>query len=338
VDAGVIHAAGDADNMVSLLDLATGRLLGRRSFDPLPGRVEGFNTDGLQGATWLASATQHVPVVVFPTHFPRGLLEVPVQPTNGPSSVFPVYIEDSTASGVVPGISGLYYLTLRDRGLYGDDFGAVDVAGDTQLGLDGPNDYYVATWDGLVTLPFGDETNHVLSALPGASWVSMGLLPDGRIFGATNQDATGTYRIVAWTEAAAAAGSAPTATYAAKGPIDGAAVIQGALWVFYWDGSAGTDKAVQLDGSLREVVDVALNDYFQQLLTVSPNGRTIVSWESQPFSENTSIVIWSVDPDAGFPRVETIPLSGRVAGAAFDPTGEELHVVMRDPGRILIVN
>jgi secreted PhoX family phosphatase len=88
---------------------------------------------------------------------------------------------------------------------------------------------------------------------------------------------------------------------------------------------------------MTEVRDIPLGDYLNQVLAVSPNGKTFVSWESQPFSENTSIVVWSVDELASLGRAATIPLDGQVTGAAFDPTGEKLYVTMQNPGRIVVL-
>jgi hypothetical protein len=70
---------------------------------------------------------------------------------------------------------------------------------------------------------------------------------------------------------------------------------------------------------------------------VSPNGRTFVSWDFQPYSRDTSVVLWSADADAGFPRLATIPVEGQVSGAAFDGTGETLYVVTRGPDRVIVV-
>jgi hypothetical protein len=112
-------------------------------------------------------------------------------------------------------------------------------------------------------------------------------------------------------------------------------VLGGTLWAFYWDGTE--DHAVELSSALDAVRDVPLGDYLNQVLAVSPNGRTFVSWESQPFSENTSVVVWAADPEAAFPRLATIPIEGQVTGAAFDATGEKLFVLARGPGRIVVV-
>jgi len=323
VEDGVVHVASDASNVVELRDLASGELRARRSFDPLPGRDDGF---GLQAAAWLPSANWDVPVLELVTGFPRGLLEVPVESTSGVTSVYPIYLDVEDAIGVIPGIAG-GYLALRDEGL-----GNYDLGHAVQLGVDGPRDYYAGTWDGLVTV-FQDAP--VLSALDGSEFRSIGLHADGGVWGAVNRWDTGEFGVFRWTESAAAAGALPTSSWSSPGPIDGAALLGGTLWAFYWDGTE--DHAVELSGSLTEVRDVPIGDYLNQVLAVSPNGRTFVSWESQPFSENTSVVVWAADPTAAFPRLATIPIEGQVTGAAFDPTGEKLFVLARGPGRIVVV-
>ncbi|MFT3914418.1 MAG: IPT/TIG domain-containing protein [Anaeromyxobacteraceae bacterium] len=333
VEDGIVHVAGDADDLVELRSLSDGKLLSRRSFDALPGRDDGF---GVQGVMWTDTGAwftnlqdvygvdQPVPALLLVTYFPYGLLEVPLEAKSSLVSFYPLYLDVPDAIGIVPGIQG-GYLALREKGL-----GKFDLTSFVQLGQDGPTDYYAGTGDGLVTIVSGGATH--LTALPGALFRSMGLHPAGGVWAAVNQPAAAS--VLRWTELAAKAG-APTATWSAPGALDGAAVLGGTLWAFYWDGDQ--DHAVELDDGLTQVQDIPLGDYLNQILAVSPNGRTFVSWESQPFSENTSVVIWSADPDAGMPRVATVPVIGQVTGAAFDPSGEKLYVTMQRPGRILVI-
>jgi len=365
VDGTVVHVAGDSDNVVSLLDLTTGQLLARRSFDPQPGKLwkrsgpdepDGTFSSGVQGGAWSGTGVLGVPVVVASIEFPRGVLEVPVELTGGQNRVFPWYVRDDVGIGVTPGISPDLYLTLEETGLhvelgdYNDHTdpytqstgGFVDVGHDVQLGVDGPRDLHLGTWDGFVTVHY-DGSGTVMSPLPESSFVSMGVLPDPspsgtdhRILAAVNQWNAPWYGVLEWTLSDAHAGNDATSTWEAPGPVDGAAVLQGTLWGFYWDGT--TDHAVELTRDLDDLRDIPMNDFINQIVTVSPNGRTFVSWENQPFSENTSIVIWSYDPDASFPRAATIPIDGQVAGAVFDPTGESLYVLMRNPGRIVVLD
>lgn len=354
VDGTVVHVAGDSDNVVSLLDLTTGQLLARRSFDPLPGKYDGTVASGVQGGAWSPTGVLGVPVVVASIDFPRGVLEVPVELTGGQNRVFPWYVRDDVGVGVAEGFVPGSYLTLEETGVhvelgyYNDHTdayaqttgGSLDVGHDVQLATDGPSDYHLGTWDGFVTVLY-DGSGSVISTLPESNFVSMGVLwgssvATDRIFAAVNQWNTDTYSVFAWSPAAAENGGPPTSTWDAPGPVDGAAVLQGTLWGFYWDGS--TDHAVELTSALAEVRDIPMNDFINQIVTVSPNGRTFVSWENQPFSENTSIVVWSNDPDASFPRAATIPIDGQVAGAVFDPTGESLYVLMRNPGRIVVLD
>jgi len=359
VDGTVVHVAGDSDNVVSLLDLTTGQLLARRSFDPLPGKFDGTFASGVQGGAWSSTGVLGVPVVVAPIDFPRGLLEVPVELTGGQNRVYPWYVRDDVGVGVTTGFVSGSYLTLEETGIHvelgnysghGDPYtqsggGFVDVGHDVQLASDGPSDYHLGTWDGLATVLY-DGSGSVLSPLTEANFVSMGVFwggapldysnPDNRIFAAVNQWNGGWYGVQAWSAGDAHDGAAATSTWDAPGAMDGAAVLQGSLWAFYWDGT--TDHAVELTRDLHELRDVPINDFINQIVTVSPNGRTFVSWENQPFSENTSIVVWSYDPDASFPRAATIPIDGQVTGAVFDPTGERLFVLMRNPGRIVVLN
>jgi len=326
IEDGVVHVAGDANNVVELRNLAGGTLRARRTFDSKPGRNDGF---GVQAITWTDTGFWDVPALLLVGGYPYGLMEVPLQATNGGSRVYPIYLDVGDAIGIIPGIQG-GYLALREQGLGNFDLGRF-----VQLGVDGPNDYYAATNDGLVTVLGSAGNAQQLSAISGPLFRNLGLHPAGGVWGAVNRFAAGEYTVRRWSEAAAAAGAPATATWTAPGPLDGAGVLLGSLWAFYWDGEQ--DHAVELSDAMTQLQDVPLGDYLNQVLAVSPNGRTFVSWESQPFSENTSIVVWSADDVDALPRAATIPLDGQVTGAAFDPSGEKLYVTLQNPGRIVVL-
>lgn len=344
---GILHVASDADNDVLLLDPATGALLGRRSFDVAPGRVTGSGTSrtALQAAAYLPQSGIGR-ALVFATAHPRGVLAVPIQPEGG---VYPQYLDVTDAIGVINGTVDRY-VALRDQAI-----GDVALTGGhaVQLAVDGATDAtagstprYVGTGEGLLTLVGATQT---LSYVSSADFVSLGVLPDGRVYAGLWDGFE--WAVKLWTPEHAAAGHDADATWVVPGSestggtfaqLDGVAFVDGQLWAFYWDGSS-TDHAVQLDpdqdlaavsGSATRLSDTLLN-----VVTVSPNGRTLVSWERQPFSQNTSVVIWSA-ADAfsyGFPRIATVPLDGLVSGAAFDGTGEKLYVLTRNPDRIVVL-
>jgi hypothetical protein len=229
-----------------------------------------------------------------------------------------------------------YYFTLRLHGLaQSADTWDFDPALETQLGQDGPNDAYVATAGGMVTIDYPAKTEH-LSPIPGATFASVGLLPGDRVFAAVGDAAGWTVR--AWSEAGAAAGGAAEWIWPAgapiPGPIAGAAKLDGVLWVFHWDGDAflGT----QLGGALGTIRSVPMAEAFDRILAVSPNGRTFVTWEYQPYSLDTSVVVWAAG-GIGYERVATVPVQGAVSGVAFAGTGEALYVLTRSPDRVVVL-
>jgi PKD repeat protein len=260
--------------------------------------------------------------------------------------------------GVVNAAEHPYYVALRDRavGSVTMDAGVPSVTGPytVQLAVNGATGAttavtprYVGTSEGLVTLVGATQT---LSYVPAADFVSLGLLPDGRVYAGLWDGFE--WAVKVWTPEYAAAGYDASATWVVPGSgsgagstfaqLDGVAFVDGQLWAFYWDGSS-TDHAVQLDPD-RDLAVVSgssnrLSDTLLNVVTVSPNGKTLVSWERQPFSQNTSVVFWSA-ADAffyGFPRIATVPLDGLVSGAAFDGTGEKLYVLTRNPDRIVVL-
>jgi hypothetical protein len=335
---GTVHAAGEGDNRVLVLEAATGALLARRSFDVLPGR------DGAaQAAAWIPAGDGYPAELVFGVGSPPGVIELPLTAAPG---TFPIYRNRPDAVGVFgpfapydPGYR--YYFTLREEGAAqaGTEW---DVGSAAQLGQDGRRDAYLGTAGGLVTLDYDGGWNGTWapSGIPGAEFVSMGLLPDAldpddpaaRVFAAVGDPDGWTVR--AWSEARAAAGGAAEWSWAAPDAIAGAARLDGVLWTFHWQ--AGAFVGTQLDATLRKVRSVAMPEAFDRILAVSPNGRTFVTWEYQPWSWETSVVVWAAE-GAGWERIGTVPLPGVVSGVAFAGTGEALYVLTRSPDRVVVL-
>lgn len=340
-----VEAAGEGDNRVFQIDKSTGWVLARRSFDVLPGRVDPpsapADRTGMGGAAWFHPQGDD-PYLVFPTAAPRGTIRWPLTLRRA-SDVFPRF-HPSEALAVVPGISGEYDMVLEDLAFEGNALTST-----AQLAVDAPFPYaHAATDAGLETLIYDlvAPTQHALSPLPGARFTSLGLLPDSRVYASLRSDSGWSVR--AWDPTLAGSGAPAGDVW--PSPAGGAwaiqtsAVLDGGLWAFYWDPRTNDPNddefhAVGLSETLTTEpgTDVVLPDPFYSVLAVSPNGRTFVSWDFQQFSSETSVVIWSGDPATGFARLETIPVQGQVAGAAFDGTGEKLYVVTRSPERIVVI-
>jgi hypothetical protein len=233
-------------------------------------------------------------------------------------------------------------VALRERVFHTGAWDAA-FAGTAQLAVDAPFNAYFATSEGLETVEWGDGTSH-LSPLAGAEFTSVGLLaedgvPDAHVLAAVRSG--GEWHVRLWDRAGALAGDPPARSWRSPGAgarmIAAAAVLDGSLHAFYWDAD-GTLRAAGLDSDLVARSDAALDDLFYSILAVSPNGRTFVSWDFQPFSQrDTSVVVWSADAAAGFPRLATIPVEGQVSAAAFGATGEQLYVLTRGPDRIVVL-
>jgi hypothetical protein len=332
-----VHVAGEADNHVLLLRSDTGALLARRSFDVLSGRVDDPNAllerTADQGAAWYHAAGS-VPNLAFVTAAPRGVVRLPLTAQRG-TGLFPDYTP-SDAVAVAPGVTSAYALVLDDEALDGSA-----LLGAGQLALDAPFPYaHAATSAGLETLDYTayPAVTRTVSAIPGAAFTSLGSLPDGRVYGSL-WDGT-SWSVRGWTVSQAAAGLAAGAVWDAPDAVAGAAVLDGTLWAFWWEVASASQldlHAVELTSSFTSGTTFVQPDVFYAILAVSPNGRTFVSWDYQPFSRDTSVIIWSADAAAGFARLATIPVEGQVTGVAFDGTGEALYVLTRGPDRVIVL-
>lgn len=348
----IVHAAGEADNGILRLDLATGALLSRRTLDVGAGRVHAPDSNldrtANQGAAWhQGSASGSTPALAFLTSSPPGVLEWPLTARRG-SGLFPHFRDRPDAVAVVPWWTGHDYETVGSGRFVTDsaDWGAASFSGAAQLAVDSSDYIHVGTTFGLESV---DWTTGAVTTAPfaPAEYMSLQRMPDADVV-AGIRAGNGYWYAAGWT--AAHPGAMPPAWQ--WPPVGGttlpwmvvAAVrLEGALQVFYWRDPGGTlplelhavtltDAGVEIAGS-----DQALEDPFYSVIAVSPNGRTFVSWDFQSFSRDTSVVVWSGDAAAGFPRLATIPVDGQVAGAAFDATGEVLYVVTRGPDRIVMI-
>jgi hypothetical protein len=343
---GVVHAAGEADNAVRLLDLGSGALLARRTFDLQPGRFHqpyGYfvNRTAHQGAAWFQRPGD-VPTLAFLIGSPPGVVEWPLS-SQRTAGIFP-HFRNVSASLVVPWSDGSGY--ARVAPLHFDTASwtrALD--GPVQLAADGTDWIHLATSAGAETVHWADGTHaawHTSTAF--ADWSTLFYdARGGAIVGALTSDSQAlpqVWNVKSWSEAAPA--GLPTASWTAPGfKVAATARLDGTLWAFYWDSSTGAEllHAVALTDLLTAVpgTDVVLDDPFYTIVAVSPNGGTFVTWERQPFSMDTSAVIRSPDGNGGFVRQATIPVRGQITGAAFDLTGEHLYVVTRGPDQIVVV-
>jgi hypothetical protein len=337
----VVHAVGEKDNFVRLLDLGTGTLLARRSFDVLPGRVEApdalLDRTAIDGAGWYQKSGED-PNLAFATTAPRGVVEWPLT-AKRELGVFPHFGQAPDALGAFSWIDRDGYVLLREQ-QFAPEW-SVPLGGTAQLGVDAPTYVYFGTTAGLEAVSWSGAV-HQVSAVPSAEFTSLGLVEEGGVRDAHVVAAVrsgGTWGVRMWTRDEAIGGSAAGQSWPSPGSgarmIAAAAILDGSLHAFYWDG--GTLHAVDLDSDLVARSDTALEDSFYSIIAVSPNGRTFVSWDFQPFSRDTSVVIWSSDATAGFPRLATIPVPGQVSAAAFSGTGEQLYVVTRGPDRIVVL-
>ncbi len=331
--AATVHVSGEADNRVVVLDAATGALLARRSFDVLPGR------DGaVQGAAWITADETGPVALVLAVGSPPGVVELPLTAAPG---TFPIYRNRPDAVGVFGPFAPYdpayrWYFTIRDQGA--SQGGTTwDLGSAAQIGQDGPNDAYVGTSDGLATLLYdgGWTGQRETSPIAGATFVSMGLLPGRRVFAAVG-DASGGWTVRAWSEVGAAAGGSAEQSWTSPGPIAGAALLDGVLWAFHDDG-AGAFVASRLDEDLRLAEAFPMAERFDRVLAVSPNGRTFLTSEHQPWSRDTSVVVWAAAGGGGWERVATVPVQGAVSGVAFGGTGEALYVLTRSPDRVVVL-
>jgi hypothetical protein len=331
----VVHAAGERDNQVRLLDLATGTLLARRSFDVLPGRVHApdarLDRTAMQGVAWYQpdGLPPHLAIV---TGAPRGIVTWPLTAERR-TDLFPQFGDYPDAVAAVPWIDRLGFVPVRELQFAAAN-GDATFAGVPQLALDAPAHVYFATAAGLETAAWADGATAVWG-IAEPEFTSLGRLPDGGVFASVRSGSQ--WSLLAWTELEAQAGSPPGRTWTSGADmIAGAAVLGGELRAFTWD---GLDRlhAIGFDGDLTKMSDAILADVFFSIVAVSPNGRTFVSWDLQPYSTDTSVVVWSADAAAGFPRLATIPVQGQVTGAAFDASGERLYVTTRGPDRIVVL-
>lgn len=333
---GTVHAAGEADNGVLLLDLATGALLGRRSFDVAAGRVDApdalLDRTGNQGAAWY-QANGAPPTLAFLTTAPPGIVEWPLTAQRG-SGLYPHFRDRGDAVAVVPWSDALGYATVR-RSRFVTEAWEPALAGSAVLAVDNGDHISFGTTAGLETVSWDTGLAAVAGFAP-ADWMSMQRRADGAVLAAV-ADSTGWFA-AGWSEAEAARGDLPPSLlWSSPGGLVVAAVrLQDQDWAFYWDGSWKL-HAVALTGAFQTGADQQLADPFYSVIAVSPNGQTFVSWDFQPFSRDTSVVVWSVDATGVFSRRATIPVAGQVSGAAFDGTGEKLYVVTRGPDRILVL-
>lgn len=333
---GTVHAAGEADNRVRLLDLADGALVAVRAFDVGAGRVDApdalLDRTANQGAAWYQTSGAP-PTLAFLTTSPPGVVEWPLTAQRG-SGLYPHFRNWPDVVAVVPWSDRLGYAAVGAQQLATSAWDAA-LAGSTVLAVDDGAYFHVGTNAGLETVSWADGGTSGV-ALPSADWMSLQRLGDRSLLGAVWH--SGHWWAEAWTQDQAVAGAPSAARWQCPGGgmVIAAVRLDGQDWAFYWDASMDL-HAVALTDALVPIRDRLVGDSFYSVLAVSPNGLTFVSWEFQPFSRDTSVVVWGGDGAGGFSRRATLPVAGQVTGAAFDATGEALYVVTRGPDRIVVV-
>lgn len=319
---GVLWAAGDADNQLLAIDAARGVLLGRRSVDTRPAAAErGAGAAVVPGDPALAIADEVVFAISNPPALVRWLLGSDASATA--QALDPELVAYDRGAGRVWQAGGSAVMRLEDAAALSTPEPVLDLrwspAGPLLVGQTA-----LSLVRGGAVVPLAADLDAPLEA-PAVS-------ADGRILAVGSMG--GAERARLWT----AAGLATSTTAALDVTFEGFALnglfIDGEPWVCTLD-PAGQPRSVRLaaDGSIAATVPQAFPSG-----VASPNGRTVVAFESGLASEEiTSLAVVSTDPATGFATLDRIELGAPIVGAAFDDTGERLFVVTRAPDQLLVL-
>jgi outer membrane protein assembly factor BamB len=317
VSGPVLWVASDADDVLVALDLSTGALLARRAVDVRPG------VDPVLGG--MAYTAGHLTVV---TGRPGALVDF----------TLPSYVPTGLSTPFAPSLVAADPLTER---LWLGGGAVVSSAGVISGPLAGIARRAVASGDGLAVahdsgLAFVEASGAVHELATGATF-PVGLATDraGRLLYAATLVGGDTLQV--YSPAALIAGGGSTQSVATPGLLlVGATFIDDQPWALFLDATLAP-RAARLDATGQWVDDRARLSPDADALS-SPNRRTLVTWELATVPGATgALQLWSADPATGFAPLSAVSLPAAVSGLAFDPTGERLYVVTRDPDLLLVV-
>lgn len=353
---GAAGAAGDValvahggNNLVSVVNLVDGARIARLSFDLAPGRGEAASYAG--GLAYLGrdpavSGSEDLLFLVS-SRFP-GLLRFSLDARTATCSLRAPGIGPVAASAGEPalwvarrGVPAALDL-LRDRGAAAPV--TVTLPGLEAVPLLAPRGTDVAFThrelipEGVVGggagLSLLDAAGLSSVATVGLGAVGLGFAPDGRIWIVPRLGPAATAQL--WEPAQVHAGGAPAAQRPlAAGAWLSAAWLEDGLWIL---GRGDVPSAVLLGPELDVVRTVRLAGDAPAGAIASPNGRLLVERVFGGPAGQTVLHFYRADPDVGFPLLDTLVVEGVVEGLTFEPSGERLWLVTRDPDALVLVD
>lgn len=340
----VVWVANDADNEVQVVNTATGRQVGRISFDVAP--------TSISAATGAAFAPAD-PLALYPTDElylvagnPAGVLVHPLgygaQACAWRSPWPPALARDPSSRAVWGATDGATAGTAMEiaelSGILpafaagapvGLPFAAAFAGGHLVVGHDGG---LTAVSAGLVTGTWAPPSQPY--------FYNLGAGPAGELVVAGTWDFVD--RVQLWDPAQITATGAPLAEWTASAAdyVDWAVWLEDGLWVQHVDYSTFTWTVSRLTlsgGNLVEEEAVTPVDPIGYFVGTTPNGRALVRWENRA-GGGTALRFFSADPATSFAETRYVALEGTVVGVAFDGSGERAYVVTQAPDRIVTID
>jgi outer membrane protein assembly factor BamB len=318
VAGGVVWVASDANDVLVALDAATGALLAHRGVAVGPGSALPLGGLALSGGR-LTMLTAHPGARVDFT--------LPDFTPTGESTPFhPTLIAADPDTGRLWIASGAFVSTL-------------DLAWSTPVAVAATVQRMLALDDGLAVV---HDTGLAWVSAAGAvhelvadAFIAVALASDRnhRLLYAATVGSVDTLMVFA--AGGPAAGAAPALQAPVPGLTLGAVFVDDQPWAFYYD--AGDRVAARLDTSGTFAAPQPRRNSDNDSLP-SPNRRTLITWDPATVPGATgALQVWSADPSTRFAPLSSMALPANVSGLAFDPTGERLYVVTRDPDLLLVV-
>jgi hypothetical protein len=333
--------AGGGSNDVLVVDMATGQRVSRIPFDVAPGAQEDAGA-----MVFVPSSAGGEGELLFPATAYPGFIRLPLT-TDPPTAL--ARTPDIAFLCVAPDAGAVWSAAAgpppRVEGWLGYDAGAwtsrVSVALDDAPQRLAALGARVAVGHGAglsivdgASPPSGTAATAAIPGIDFPAFLGMGFTPAGEVWALVTDYVTTEAQL--WAPADIGPGGAPTAVWSFPDGARSAAWLEDGLWVF-WDDAGGAPRATLLDAALGEVRTVASSDRLLEVDAISPNGRLLVD-RAQDVSLGFPVRFFRADPDAGFPEVGSVIFNDRVAGFAFDATGERLYVVTQNPDRIVTVD
>ena len=340
--------AGDGDNNVLVVDIATGQRVSRISFDVRP------SAKGYAGAAvFVPSATGGDGDVVFPaTAFP-GLVRLPLG-TAPPAAIS--RSADIAFVAAAPDTATLWAAAAGDppqvEGWVGFSDGAFGQY--VRAALSAPPQWIAAKGttvavghDAGLTLVDSSATQAgvadaaTIPGISGPTFLGLGFTPDGNVWALVTGSSVAdplvsVTEVQLWEPGAIVSGGLPTATWPVPWNSHTAAWLEDGLWIFGSD-DAGLRHGVLLSAALGEVRTVGASDRLGEIHAVSPNGRLLVCRESTT-ALGFPVRFFRADPDAGFPEVGSLVFDAAVEALTFDATGERLYVLTQLPDALITID